>query len=449
MGMDVLTDPVPLSQVKLPATTRWGIRHKVVGLVMIMGMLTYLDRVSISKLAPNIMSDLSLSKVQMGYVFSAFALAYALFELPSAWLADRTGTRSMLTRIVIWWSAFTIATAGVFSYGSLLAVRFLFGMGEAGAWPGMAKTFSRWIPRRERGTIQGIFFAGAHLSGGLTPIIVTTLVLFMPWRWIFVVFGALGLVWALVWHHWFRDDPAQHGEVGASELALILSERETGGRHDAGWVYWKKLFRNPNTLGLCLIYFPNSFIFYFCITWLPTFLKEKYGFDNATLGFLSGLPLLFSVFGDLLGGVATDRLTLRFGLRIGRCGLGAAGYLIAAVALVGTALAPNGWMAACLLAVAVCATMFTLGAAWGTCIDVSGDHTAIVSAAMNTAGQVASLTCPLIVAYTLKDFDNNWNITIWLMSLLFFAGVGCWFLINPNKPIFAKESARVPAAPQP
>jgi ACS family glucarate transporter-like MFS transporter len=276
MGMDVLTDPVPLSQVKLPATTRWGIRHKVVGLVMIMGMLTYLDRVSISKLAPNIMSDLSLSKVQMGYVFSAFALAYALFELPSAWLADRTGTRSMLTRIVIWWSAFTIATAGVFSYGSLLAVRFLFGMGEAGAWPGMAKTFSRWIPRRERGTIQGIFFAGAHLSGGLTPIIVTTLVLFMPWRWIFVVFGALGLVWALVWHHWFRDDPAQHGEVGASELALILSERETGGRHDAGWVYWKKLFRNPNTLGLCLIYFPNSFIFYFCITWLPTFLKEKY-----------------------------------------------------------------------------------------------------------------------------------------------------------------------------
>jgi sugar phosphate permease len=439
MGPDVLTNPVPLNQVKSTAIAhRTRVRHKVVGLVIIMGMLTYLDRVAISKLAPNIMADLSLSKVQMGYVFSAFALAYAIFELPSAWWADRTGTRSMLTRIVVWWSAFTIATAGVFSYSSLLAVRFLFGAGEAGAWPSMARTFSRWIPRRERGTIQGIFFAGAHLSGGLTPIIVTTLVLFIPWRWIFVIFGCLGLLWAVVWHHWFRDDPTQHAEVGAGELALILSERETGGTHEVGWVYWKKLLLNPNTLGLCLIYFPNSFVFYFCITWLPTYLKEKHGFDNATLGWLSGMPLLFSVFGDLLGGVVTDRLTARFGLRIGRCGLGAVGYLIAAIALLSAALVTNGLAATCLISVAVCATMFTLAAAWGTCIEVSGDHTAAVSAAMNTAGQVASLVCPLIVAYSLQAF-GNWNITIYLMSFLFLVGVGCWFLINPNRPIFEKN----------
>jgi sugar phosphate permease len=131
-------------------------------------MVTYLDRVCISKLAPDIMRDLGLTKVQMGWVFSAFALAYAAFEIPTAWWADRQGTRRVLTRIVVWWSSFTIATAGAFNYASLLALRFLFGVGEAGAWPGVARTFSRWIPRRERGTIQGIFFIGAHLAGGVT-----------------------------------------------------------------------------------------------------------------------------------------------------------------------------------------------------------------------------------------------------------------------------------------
>src|SRR3989339_95750 len=147
-------------------------RYWVVGLAVLLAMVTYMDRACISTLAPDISRDLSLSKTQMGYVFSAFALAYAIFEIPTAWWADRMGTRNVLTRIVVWWSAFTMATAGAFNYTSLLVTRFLFGMGEAGAWPSVARTFSRWIPRSERGTIQGIFFMGAHAAGGLTPLLV-------------------------------------------------------------------------------------------------------------------------------------------------------------------------------------------------------------------------------------------------------------------------------------
>ena len=146
------------------------VRYRVVALTVALAMVTYLDRVCISKLAPDIMRDLNLSKIQMGYVFSSFTLAYAFFEIPTAWWADREGTRRVLTRIVIWWSSFTIATAAAYNYATLLLVRFLFGAGEAGAWPCVARTFSRWIPARERGTIQGIFFAGAHLAGGLTPL---------------------------------------------------------------------------------------------------------------------------------------------------------------------------------------------------------------------------------------------------------------------------------------
>ena len=147
----------------------------------------------------------------MGYVFTVFQLAYALFEIPTAWWADRKGTRSVLSRIVLWWSCLTAATGAAFSYPVLLVVRFLFGVGEAGAWPCVARTFSRWIPRRERGTVQGIFFAGAHLVGGLTPVLVLWLLQFLSWREIFVCFGAVGLVWMAVWHTWFRNDP-----VGAS-----------------------------------------------------------------------------------------------------------------------------------------------------------------------------------------------------------------------------------------
>lgn len=166
---------------------------------MALAALTYLDRVCIAIVTPGIMHDLKLTTIQMSYAFSAFTLAYALFEIPTAWWADRVGSRRVLTRIVLWWSSFTIATAAAFNYPALLTVRFLFGAGEAGAWPNAARVFTRWIPSSERGKVQGLFFAGAHLSGGLTPLLVAYLAVFLPWRVIFLLFGALGFVWASAW----------------------------------------------------------------------------------------------------------------------------------------------------------------------------------------------------------------------------------------------------------
>ena len=164
------------------------VRYKVVGLALLLAMVTYLDRVCIATLAPDIMADFSLTKVQMGYVFSAFALAYAVFEIPTAHYADRIGTRAILTRIVIWWSAFTLATGAAFNYASLLVARFLFGAGEAGAWPCAARTFARWIPKKERGTVQGMFFSAAYFSGAVTPLLVSFLHGFMSWRLVLVLF---------------------------------------------------------------------------------------------------------------------------------------------------------------------------------------------------------------------------------------------------------------------
>ena len=417
----------------MPAPTH--ARYRVVALATGLGMITYLDRACIATLAPGIGRDLGLTTVKMGYVFTVFQLAYALFEIPTAWWADRRGTRLVLSRIVLWWSCLTAATGAAFSYPVLLVVRFLFGVGEAGAWPCVARTFSRWIPRRERGTVQGIFFAGAHLVGGLTPALVLWLLRFLSWREIFVCFGAVGLLWTAVWLTWFRNDPSEHRGVNAAELQTIVSERPADCAHSAGLDYWRTLLTNRNMIALCIMYIPNCMIFYFCITWLPTYLRERHGFDATNLAIFAGLPLIVSMPGDLLGGLVSDRLVSRYGLRVGRCGLGSVAYVIAGVALLAAAASSTPILAATLIAVATGSTMFTLGAAWGTVIEVGRNHVAVVGATMNSVGNLAAMLNPLIVAYSVQWF-GSWNLPLQLMGVLFLVGAFCWTVVDPGRPVF-------------
>ena len=424
-------NPIPSTPASRPTRTRFV----VVGFCVALAVVTYLDRACIATLAPDIMRDLGLSKSQMSAIYSAFALAYAFFEIPTAWWADRSGTRRVLTRIVLWWSAFTMLTATAWSFTSLVVTRFLFGAGEAGAWPSAARTFSRWIPQAERGTIQGIFFSGAHLAGGVTPLIVVMLLQVMNWRAVFVLFGLVGVAWAAAWYRWFRDEPAEHPLVNAAELAKIEAGRAHAVAHPTGWKYWRRLFGHRNTLPLCLMYLPNSFAFYFCITWLPTYLRERHGFDALALGFFAGLPLLLSVLGDLFGGVMTDVVTKRFGLRLGRAGVGAVAYVLAGGAMIAAGCSTAPAQAAWLIAIAVGASMFTLGSAWSTCLDIGGSHAGVVSAAMNTSGQIGSVLSPLMVTFLLQRL-GDWNVPLFVMGGLFLMGALCWGLIDPRQRIF-------------
>ena len=226
MVVDVMTPP---------AATPTRVRHKVVAMATALAMITYLDRVCIAKLAPDIMRDLDLSKIQMGYVFSSFALAYTFFEIPTAWWADRSGTRTVLTRIVIWWSCFTAATAAATSYGALLILRFLFGAGEAGAWPCVARTFSRWIPTQERGTVQGCSSPGRISSVGSPR---RSFVLLLPFHELARHLRLFGSAWVCLGVGlavWFRDDPSEHDAVSAAEVKRTSSRtgRRTSGTSSA------------------------------------------------------------------------------------------------------------------------------------------------------------------------------------------------------------------------
>ena len=411
------------------------VRYGVVALAILLAAVTYLDRVCISRLAQKIMDDLDLSEHQMNFVFSAFALAYALFEIPTARWADRRGTRLVLARIVAWWSTFTIATAAAFNFASMLVTRFLFGMGEAGAWPCVTSTFARWIPAKERGTMQGIFFMGAHISGGLTPLLVTVLMGCLPWRLIFVIFGMVGFVWVAAWYVWFRDDPSEHPRVNEAERELILTGRRPAAEHGASWAYWLRLATHRNTWPLCLMYIGNVCAYFFCITWLPTYLEKRFGLSELEVGIAAGMPLTLSVVSDLFGGLTTDRMTRRFGLRIGRCGLGAVAYTLAGVAMFFAAASGKPLICVPLLSLAVALAMFTLGAAWATCIDIGGSHSGVVSATMNTAGNGTAMVFPFLAIF-LKDHFGTWDAPLYMMSAVFFVGVVCWCLIDPRKRVF-------------
>lgn len=414
----------------MPIESPGRVRYRVVAFTVALAGVTYLDRICISTLAPAIMRDLALSKLEMSYVFSAFAIAYAAFEVPSAWWGERVGTRRVLTRIVCWWSTFTIATAAVWSYASMLVVRFLFGAGEAGAWPNAARTFSRWIPTHERGRVQGVFFAGAFLAGGLTPALVALLEPRVGWRGVFVCFGLVGFVWAAAWYRWFRDEPAAHPAVGPAEVELITRGRGGAGRHGLDAHTLGTLAASPSAWALCLGYFSNSYGSYFVMTWLPTYLAERRGFSAGSLALFSGLPLLLSVGSGLLGGIATDLLARRRGLRVGRAAVGFVSYVAAALTMVFSVQAQSPQTAAVLLAVATAASMFALGAHWAAAIDIGGEHAGVLSACMNTTGQIGSISSPIIAA-RLVQYDASWTLPLYVMAALYAFSALTWLFVKP------------------
>jgi len=412
-----------------PSRARFG----VVGFSFALAMITYLDRACIGTLSSTIRADLGMSMTQMGYVFSAFAFAYALFEVPSAWWGERIGARRVLARIVVWWSTFTVLTAAATGFISLLLTRFLFGAGEAGAWPNVSRVFSRWIPRSERGRVQGVFFSGAHLAAGLTPLFVVALTQFMSWRGVFVFFGFLGLGWAYVWMKWFRDEPGDHPGVNSSELALIRSGVNAGAATPGPNAIWRAVLHDRNVWLLCVIAFANSYGFYFVITWLPTYLGTL-GLEGPAAALYAGLPMIFAVPADLLGGVTTDLLSRRFGLRLGRALVGGLAYLVAASAmLAATQVSSHPTVAALLLATAGGGSMFALAASWASCIEISEARSGIASATMNTAGQVGGILSPIILAWLVERSGaaGQWTLPLQIIAALYFLAAVSWCLVRP------------------
>ena len=410
----------------------FAVRNRVVAFTMALAAVTYLDRVCISVLAPRISAELHLSRVEMSYIFSAFAVSYAAFGVPLARWADRDGARKVLTLVVLVWSAFTAATAMAWNFLSMVIIRFLFGIGEAGAWPSVARVYSRWIPQTRRGRIQGIFFAGAHLSGGVTPLIVAAMAGWLQWRAIFLVFGAIGALWAVCWYVWFRDEPREHKSVSAKERDFIEATRGVAAAKDQE--SWLTVFKTPTVWPLCVQAFANSYGFYFFITWLPTYLAEAHGMKGAEWATFSGLPLMLSFVADLTGGEGSDRLARKIGLRNARRVFGVGGYALAAVAIFLATQLPSGFAAGLFIAIGGACSMLTLAPAWASAVDVGGRHAGVTAGVMNTVGQVGGILSPIVLAY-LVDATANWNLPLMVLAAIYAVAGVAWLTINPEQRV--------------
>lgn len=411
-----------------PAATR--VRHGVLAFTLLLTAIAYLDRVCISTAAPAMKDELHISDVEMGYVFSAFTLAYALFEVPSGWLADRFGARATLTRIVLWWSAMTAATGLVSGFGALLAVRFLFGIGEAGTFPSMARTYSRWLPVRERGRAFGLALMTGALGGAATQPLVVALLTRIHWRHTFMVFGLVGVAWAAAWFWWFRDDPHAHPGVNAQELQVI--GHDPSAPH--GSVPWRALLRSRSLVALCLMYGFAIYGWYFYITWLPAYLLRARGFDLEQVGWLAALPLVCIAAGVLAGGWASDALGRRWDARRARQTPGLVGLPMAAVAILGAIVTPTPTTAALLLAAAAGFAAMGVSPAWPVCLEIGGRHAGVVSGTMNTFGNLGGTLSPVVVGWCLQRWAS-WNTSLLSVAVCYVLAALCWLAIDPTKPI--------------
>ena len=415
-------------------------QHRVLGMLSLLAVITYLDRVCIAVAGPRMQDALHISPAAWGWVLSVFSLSYSAFEIPTGALGDRIGPRRVLTRIVVWWSAFTSLTGAVSRYSILLLVRFCFGAGEAGAYPNAATVIGRWIPAAKRTRAWGILWMTSQAGAALSPLLVVPIQVRYGWRASFLVFGLLGVVWSLVWYLWFRDFP--HEKAGVTEAELREIGSAPGLQHHG--MPWAMALRIPAlwriaAIGACYVY---SFGFY--QAWLQTYLVRGRGFTEKALA-LSSLTYAVGAVANGLGGVAGDWMVTHHGLRIGRRSIGVVGLGAAALFLTLAIYAPSGNRALVFLSLAYAGILFQQPSLCTLCLDVGRKNAGAVFGFMNTACNAAAAFSSVIFGY-LVSYSGNYNTPFVPMVALLCLGALLWLQVDPTRELFPEALPSEPIA---
>ncbi|MBV8818123.1 MAG: MFS transporter [Acidobacteriaceae bacterium] len=404
-----------------------------------LAVLSYVSRVCISQAAPDITRDLHLTTEQMGQIFGAFAISYALMEIPSGLLGDWIGAKKVLIRIVLWWSAFTALTGAMFSFGAMYLVRFLFGAGEAGAFPNLTKIFTVWLPHRERLRAQAIMWTSARWAGAFTPKLVFLVLLVMSWRMAFVFFGAVGVIWVVVFLVWFKDDPHEHPGVNAAEAAYIGSTAGQASGH--GNVPWRKVLSSRSVWLLWVQYFALSFPWYFFITWMPSYLKDYWKLEGGEATTLAILPLFLGGVGCAVCGWVSPGLSARVGgatksRKIMACigFAGAGGLLIAAIQM------KQAIPAMIAMGLASFCNDLVMPPSWAACMDIGGKYAGTLSGSMNMMGNLAGFASPVVGGKILHDDPSRYPDLLYISAAVYFIGLLCWPFIDPVTPLEADDA---------
>jgi D-galactonate transporter len=424
-------------------------RWYILVLISLMYLITYLDRVNISTAAPVISKEFGFDKITMGVIFSAFVWAYAMFQVPGGWLGDRFGARNVLTIIVGYWSIMTAATAAASGATSFMVVRFLFGIGEAGAFPGATRAMQLWYPRHERGFVQGITHSASRLGAAIAPPIVVLIMTTLGWRSVFYISGAVGIVWSVLWYFAYRNLPEEHGLVNAEELKHIRGTDEKGNVKQPNIakkpsVPWRTLLRSPNMWAIMCAYFTYVYCLWIFLSWLPSYLVEFRHFTLLKVGFLASLPLWAGVVGDTVGGLATDWLLAKSGnIKFARRAVAIAGMLGCAVFIVPAALTEDAYTAVYCLTAAMFFLECTIGPSWAVPMDMGGEHSGTVSGMMNMAGNIGGALSPIVFG-VLVQF-GSWQAPFIVAASLLVLGSAVWgFWLDPSTSVV--EVKKLPPA---
>lgn len=413
-------------------------RIRVLGFLLFLGIITYLDRVCIGTAGPRMQAELGISVVQWGWVIGAFTVGYALFEIPGGLMADRWGARVTLTRIVLFWSLFTSATGAVSGLGMLMLVRFLFGAGEAGAYPGATSAISRWFPARERSRAQSVVWAASRLGGAISPWLVIPIQATWGWRATFYMFGAIGVFWCAAWFLWYRDRPEDKRGVTPREIAHIRDGQAAGAGHVK--VAWRQVMRKANFWKLLFMYKAQAYGTFFYLGWMPTYLQKGLGFTEQDMKLWSSLPFVMGALGNLVGGALSDFLTKRYGLRVGRRVVGTTGLAIGSLCICGTALAEDRVLAATLLCVGYFSMDCFLPTAWAITLDLGGRAAGSIAGAMNMAGQVGAFVSSVAFGYMVEHFGGNYSLALLPLAGMTLVSAIVFSRIDPTTPLVQNEA---------
>jgi MFS family permease len=411
------------------------VRHTVTALAVSLAVLAYMQRVAISQAAAAIQADLGLDKAQLGLVFGAFGLSYALFEIPSGALGDRFGARTVLLRIVVAWSAFTALTGAAWSFASLWTVRFLFGAGEAGCFPNLTRMLGVWLPRPERIRAQSLLWACGRWGGAITPPLVLLAMQGLGWRWTFVVLALLGVLWVAVFQWWYRDDPAQHPALNSAERDLLKDVNWVTGAHEPG--AWRRVLGRWVVAALLLQYFCYCFVWYFYVTWLPSYLIEAHHQTPAQAAGFAVLPLLLGGCGSLVSGFLVTRIRPRV--------LAMIAFLTSAAMLCAVTQMHSVMGAMVAMAIASFFSDLTTPISWNACVELGGRYTGTLSGAMNMFGNLAGFVSPVVGGFILQRAAGNWNVLVYLMIGFSILAALCWLFLDPDRMTI--QGVRASAAP--
>lgn len=414
---------------------RSRVRIMLVFMLFLLSAVAFLDRTNISVAGVQMRQEYRFDQIHLGWVFSAFLIGYAAFQVPAGWLAWRYGPRRVLAIGIVWWGVLSVATALV-SPGSahalvlLVMVRFLLGAGEAVMYPAGNQFISRWIPVQERGKANGWIFAGVGAGSAFSPPLITLIIAGYGWRAAFYVCAAIGLVAALAWFLLARDRPEDHAGVSAGELAHIRAGLVAPGAPRTA-LPWGAILTSGNVWALFFSYFAFGYVVWIFFSWFFIYLAEARHVDLKASAFYSMLPPLMMMLGCLSGGWISDRVTATRGLYLGRSGLAILSFALTAVFLVLGSMAQSTALAVVVLAGGAGAMYLSQSSFWSVSADIAGPHTGVVAGFMNMGCQIGGALTSSLTPWIAATW--GWTAAFGVAGALAVAGALIWALVDPNR----------------